>query len=111
MMSPTSGANEKWEIEPVVNDAWRAAVARYGRKPTSYQELESVEFVQLYNLDKDPAETTDVAEQHPDKVAELFKVFAGQVENGRTRKGEALQNARPVQPFLGVPSYVLDKEQ
>ncbi len=111
VMSPTSGAHEKWQIDPVVNDAWRAALARYGRKPASYQDLESVEFVQLYNLHKDPAETTDVAEQHPGKVAELFKLFAEQVENGRTRKGETLQNARPVQPFLRVPQYVLDKKQ
>ncbi len=111
VMSPTSGAEEKWEIDPVVNDAWRAALARYGKKPANYQELESVEFVQLYNLDKDPAEKTDVAEQNPGKVAELFKLFAEQVENGRTRKGEPLQNARPVQPFRRVPLYVLNQNQ
>jgi hypothetical protein len=111
VLSPTSGASANWEIEPVIDEAWRAAVERYGKIPSSYRELENVEFVQLFNLDEDPAETTDVASQHPGKVAELFKLFYGQVENGRTRPGEPLQNAVPVQPFRMVPQFVLDNIQ
>lgn len=69
---------------------------------------EDAEFVQLCNLKKDPAETTNVAEQHPDIVKELFILFSKQVENGWTRQGEPLQNAVPVQTFKQVPGYVFE---
>jgi arylsulfatase A len=108
VMSPTSGANEYWEIEPMVNEAWNNALDRYGKKPGSYEELKNVEFVQLYNLSQDPAETTNVADQHPEIVNELFNLFSKQVENGRTRQGEPLQNAVPVQTFKQVPEYIFE---
>lgn len=41
--------------------------------------------VQLYNLRTDPAETTNLAASHPDKVKELLSVMQANVERGRSR--------------------------
>lgn len=44
----------------------------------------------LYNLATDPAETTNLANQHPEKVAELLK----HIEHARTELGDTLTNRK-----------------
>ena len=45
--------------------------------------IEEIKETQLYNLDTDPGETTDVADKHPDIVAKLMKKIAqGRAELG-----------------------------
>lgn len=54
-------------------------------KPTSIKPQPGQPAVQLYNLRTDPAETTNLAAQHPDKVKELLSAMQANVERGRSR--------------------------
>jgi len=109
VMSPTSGANDYWQIPPVENDAWRKAIELYGKPPKSLKELENVEFVQLFNLKEDIEEQHNLAQDNPEKVSELFNLFRNQVENGRTTKGEKLANDWEKAPnFILPPGFVLN---
>ena len=47
--------------------------------------------VQLYDLEADPRETTNIHQQHPEVVTRLTKLLRRYVENGRSTPG-------PVQP-------------
>jgi arylsulfatase A len=48
--------------------------------------------VQLYNIKKDIAETTNVADEHPQVVSELTKLMTDYIEKGRSTPGIKLQN-------------------
>ncbi len=48
--------------------------------------------MELYNLSKDPSETTNLAEQLPEKTAELKKRITEAVLNGRTSPGPVQAN-------------------
>ncbi len=48
--------------------------------------------VQLYNLQSDPGETTNVASKHPDKVEEMFTLLRKQISDGRSTPGELQSN-------------------
>ncbi|MBK1834662.1 sulfatase family protein [Roseibacillus ishigakijimensis] len=48
--------------------------------------------VQLYNLAEDLAETTNLQEQHPEKVAELVGELVTLIANGRSTEGDKLSN-------------------
>lgn len=52
--------------------------------------------LQLFHLGEDPAETTNVAAQHPERVAELLLLLDGFVQAGRSTPGEPLANDREV---------------
>ena len=109
IMSPTSGANNVWEIPPVEYNAWEKAVEEYGKQPENLKELENVEFVQLFNLKEDIEEQHNLAVGNPEKVAELFELFHNQVKNGRTTNGERLQNDWTKAPtFIQPPRFVLN---
>ena len=54
-------------------------------KPSSIKPKPGEPAVQLYNLRTDPAETTNLAVQHPDKVKELLSAMQATVERGRSR--------------------------
>ncbi len=60
---------------------------RYEKTPKTSEEkatfLDSP--VELYNLADDPYETTDLAENNPERVAEMKKVLSNLLERGRTR--------------------------
>ena len=47
---------------------------------------------QLYNLAKDPGETTNLYETNPEKVAELLAKLEKDVTNGRSTEGPAAKN-------------------
>ncbi|MEZ6104933.1 MAG: sulfatase-like hydrolase/transferase [Pirellulaceae bacterium] len=52
--------------------------------------------LQLYNLDTDPAETTNLVDQHPDVVARLLRRLNQEVRQGRCTPGEPVSNDRNV---------------
>ncbi len=52
--------------------------------------------LQLYNLTKDPGETTNIADAHPKKVRALLHLLDVQIEHGRSTKGKPLTNDRKV---------------
>jgi arylsulfatase A-like enzyme len=54
-------------------------------KPSSIKPAPGEPAVQLYNLSTDPAEQTNLAVEHPDKVKELLAVLQSMVERGRSR--------------------------
>ena len=54
-------------------------------KPSTIKPEPGEPAVQLYNLRTDPAETTNLAAQHPDKVKELLSAMQATVERGRSR--------------------------
>ena len=54
-------------------------------KPSSIKPKPGEPPVQLYNLRVDPAETTNLASKHPEKVKELLSAIQTNVERGRTR--------------------------
>jgi arylsulfatase A-like enzyme len=54
-------------------------------KPSSLKPEPGQPTVQLYNLRNDPAETTNIAAEHPDKIKELEAAMQKIVESGRSR--------------------------
>ena len=52
--------------------------------------------LQLYDLSRDVAETTNIAEKHPEKVRHLLRLLDDIVHKGRSTPGEALSNDREV---------------
>ena len=110
VMSPTSGANNVWEIPPVEYDAGEKAIKEYGNQPENLKELESVEFVQLFNLKEDIEEQNNLAKDNPEKVRALFTLFHQQVENGRTTNGGKLKNDWSKPPkFILPPRFVMEE--
>lgn len=52
--------------------------------------------VQLFNLDADPGEETNLVDEHPEKVSELMELLEDQVTRGRCTPGVKLSNDREV---------------
>ncbi|MEQ9443608.1 MAG: arylsulfatase [Cyclobacteriaceae bacterium] len=62
--------------------------------PTS-SELSELPSLQLYNLSQDPAEETNVFQEHPEKVRQLKALLRKYVEEGRSTPGQSQQNDGP----------------
>ena len=52
--------------------------------------------MQLFNLENDRGETTNLIDEQPEKTAELLKLLQQQVESGRCTPGQAVSNDREV---------------
>ena len=63
--------------------------------PRTQEELEGLPPMQLYNLAKDPAETQNIIESHPDKVQELKSLLTAYIQNGRSTPGTPQKNDGP----------------
>ena len=63
------------DLEAVRVGRWKLHLAKHGRV-----------FTKLYDLDADPAESTDLADQHPEVIADLQV----HVERARASLGDAL---------------------
>ncbi len=106
-LCPGSGCAGTYGNMPPRDQAWRDALKQFGRLPTRMEELQQGPFVQLFNLDEDPGETTNLAATHPGKVQELVSLLRSQISAGRSTPGPTLTNDRPRIPlFPGLPRHV-----
>ena len=48
--------------------------------------------IQLFDLDTDPAETTNLAQKHPEKVQQLMELLNRSIKNGRSTPGKPQNN-------------------
>ena len=63
----------KWKL--ILPHRYRSFAGKAGRDDGLPVEYEPTDVgMQLYNLDEDPAETTDLASSHPEVVAELLEM-------------------------------------
>jgi arylsulfatase A len=64
-------------------------------------------FLQLFDLGRDPGETTNLAAKHPERVTEMIKLLETQIANGRSTPGPRLKNDRDgINYFSGVPKLI-----
>ncbi|MEM6915639.1 MAG: hypothetical protein AAF491_03645, partial [Verrucomicrobiota bacterium] len=114
-LTPSSGVKYDSENaagnDPMPIPAWRAAIDRFGGKP-SEEDLLKAPFVQLFDLSKDPHEDVNLAEQHPERVRHLVELLEGQIENGRSTPGPKLENDKQVKIVnlrdKRLPDFVTD---
>jgi arylsulfatase A-like enzyme len=106
ILSPGSGCNGQWGNEPSDASAWKTALAAYGHPPT-LSELGLPQFVQLYNLTRDPGETKNLAAEQADDASSLLEQIDTLVASGRTTPGDWLENERAVNYFEKIPPFVL----
>ena len=59
---------------------------------------------QLYDIEKDPKETTNLYAQHPELVDELTAILRRYVERGRSTPGPAQANTDGIS-WPGLPWY------
>ena len=57
--------------------------------------LKTLPLIQLYNLNVDPEETTNVQAEHPEKVAALKALLTKYIKEGRSTPGTPQQNDGP----------------
>lgn len=105
---PCSGSAGRYGNLPKAEDAWKQAVADFGKTPEK-SDLLSAPFVQLFDLKNDPGETKNLAAQNPGKVNALIGVLNKTIERGRATPGPELKNDTPVDPLFRVPRFVLKK--
>ena len=63
--------------------------------PRTPEELQGLPAMQLYNLDKDPAEEQNVVKEYPEKVEELEALLRKYVVEGRSTPGLSQENDGP----------------
>ncbi len=106
-LCPGSGCDGRFGNSPRRLDAWRDAIRAHGARLASPADLEQPAFVQLFRLDRDPGETTDISATHPVTVQTLIARMRQAIDSGRTTPGPALENDRKRIPiFRGVPGFV-----
>lgn len=103
ILGPGSGSSGPFFSEPKSEDAWKDAVVAFGRNPKNHTELESHEFLQLYNLRDDPGESKDVSEKNPDVVKRMLAGYMKVIANGRSTPGPKLANDLDVKAFRPPP--------
>ncbi len=108
ILGPGSGSSGQFFTEPKSEDAWKEAIAVFGRNPANHKELEDPIFVQLYNLRNDPAETTDVAANNLNQMKKMLADYQEIIRNGRSTPGAPLSNDRNVKAFR-PPAFVWKK--
>ena len=81
----------KWKLE-LCRDSGGWSEPRPGTPKAA-----SLPAVQLFDLDKDLGEQTNVQDQHPEVVARMTQLLEKYVADGRSTPGAAQQNAVPVQ--------------
>lgn len=109
LLCPGSGSAGLFATTPDADTAWREAIDSFGRKPTNHEELEQPPFLQLFHLDDDPGETTNLAAEHPERVKSMIASLRTVLENGRSTPGPKLENGREMKVFQPVPKFVWAK--
>ena len=106
-LCPGSGCPGGWGNVPKRDDAWKAALVRAGSKPRSRRKLATAPFVQLFDLGNDPGEEHNLADRHPDRVADLVALLERRIRSGRSTAGPDLENdGSRIEPFR-APAFVL----
>ena len=106
-LCPGSGCVGRYGNVPAQADAWRAALAQFGRSPRNADELKNAPFVQLFDLAADAGEASNLAAERPDTVRRLIALLDRQIANGRSTAGPPLNNDKQhVNYFSGVPRFV-----
>ena len=106
LLCPGSGSSGQFASVPASDDAWRAAIEAFGRKPADARDLEQAPFLQLFHLDRDPSETTNLAADNPERVAAMIEAYRTILDSGRSTPGPVLPNDRPLAVFQPVPAFV-----
>ncbi len=109
ILGPGSGSSGRFFTEPRSEDAWKQAVARFGRNPRNHAELETAEFLQLYHLRNDPGETTNLAAEKPDVVRKMLADYKQILADGRSTPGPKLANDREIKA-IRPPAFVWEKK-
>ena len=98
-LTPSSGIQANFPDgagnDPLPKVAWRKALDELGRHPTN-SDLLKAPFVQLYDLTDDPGEKSNLAAEHPERVAEMVGLLQRQVTEGRSTPGPKLKNDKRV---------------
>ncbi len=106
-LCPGSGSSGRWGNVPKSDTAWREALGSYGKRIDSRSELHQAPFVQLFNLEEDPSESKNLAQQHPERIQAWIKRAQKLIERGRSTPGQPLKNGFKTIPlFKGVPRMV-----
>jgi arylsulfatase A len=106
-LCPGSGCPGHLGNRPTQAEAWKEAIAKFGRKLKNRDELMQAPFVQLFDLSHDPGETTNLAAKHPERVTEMIKLLEVQIADGRSTPGPRLKNDRDgINYFSGVPKHI-----
>ena len=93
-LTPGSGSRGLWGTKPVPQEAWESALRSFGAKPSD-ADLRRPPFVQLYDLDADVRERTDLASERGDVAKRLNEVLDEVISRGRSTPGPALRNDVP----------------
>ena len=106
---PGSGCPGTLGNTPKQVDAWRDAIAAFGRQPSSRAEILQAPFVQLFDLSNDVGESKNLAARHPEKVRELLELLDEAIADGRTTPGPTQNNDKARIDYLsGIPKNVRD---
>jgi arylsulfatase A len=108
IVGPGSGSSGSFYSEPKSEDAWKTAIAAFGRSPMNHKELENPIFVQLFNLKNDPGETTDLSVENLDRFKKMLADYQKIIRDGRSTPGPRLSNDRDVKAFR-PPAFVWKK--
>jgi len=60
--------------------------------PTEKEVTDSIPVTQLYDLEKDPGETNNLYNEHPEIANQLIKQLESDVQRGRSRSGSDVKN-------------------
>jgi arylsulfatase A len=104
-LCPGSGCAGTHCNRPTREEAWKAAIEAFGRKPTR-DEAKQAPFVQLFDLEADPGEANNLAAQHPDRVVEMIKLLERDIARGRCTPGPELTNDREVDYLPGIDRFL-----
>ena len=90
-LTPGSGSRGLWGTQPVPEQAWGDALSGFDGTPQQ-ADLRRAPFVQLFDLEADVRETTNLAAERPEIVQELSRELDRLIERGRSTPGSPLRN-------------------
>jgi arylsulfatase A len=97
----------KWKLALCPGSGgWTKPAPPVGGKKNGEQAIK--DWVQLYDLEADPAETKNLASSHPERVADMTTLAQRYIDEGRSTPGAAQQNIG--QTFL-YPAWIRNRDK